>query len=123
MRNAVVALSLLVSVGACASSGTAATDQTPTASTTRSRTNVITQQEIRESAAPSLADVVRQLRPGWPNQQTVHVFVNEDYFGSYESLRQLSKSNVREIRHLQRSEVQIKWGQRYQYEAIQVITR
>lgn len=123
MRMTALALGLAVLGSACASKGTAATDQTPTAATTRSRTNVITAQEVRESAAPSLADVVRQLRPGWPNQQQVHVFVNEDYFGSYESLRQLSKSNVREVRHLQRSEVQIKWGQRYQYEAIQVITR
>lgn len=70
-----------------------------------------------------VSDVVRQLRPGWPSQPQMHVFVNDNFFGAYESLRQLSRSSVREVRYLQRSEVQIKWGSRYQYEAIHVLTR
>jgi hypothetical protein len=120
MRMAVWALGLVIAAGACASRGTATSDQTPTASTTRSRSDVITAQEIRESAAPTLADVVRQLRPGWSSSATV--FVNNDYFGSRESLRNLSRTNTTEIRYLQRSEAQMKWGSRYYTEVIQVIT-
>jgi hypothetical protein len=120
MRFVVMASLLVLGAGACASSGTAAADQAPTASTTRSRTNVITLQELRESRAPSLADVIRQLRPGWPTQVTV--FVNNDAFGDYNSLRNLSVNNTAEIRYLSRSEAQMKWGSRFQ-EVIQVITR
>lgn len=120
MRRAAFALGLALLAGGCASKATGATDQTPTASSTRSRTNVITAQELRENAAPTLADAIRQLRPGW--SRNVSIFVNENYFGGPESLGNLSKSNVTEIRFLSRSEAQAKWGMRYQ-EVIQVISR
>jgi hypothetical protein len=120
MRFIVVSLGLVLIAGACATSGTAASDQAATATGTRPRTNVITLQELRESRAPSLADVVRQLRPGWSTQVTV--FVNNDPFGGFEQLRSLSVQNTAEVRFLTRSEAQIKWGSRYQ-EVIQVITR
>ena len=120
MRIAVLALGLLVTAGACATKQTAASDQSPTAATTRSRTNVITAQEIRESPAPSLADLVRQLRPGWSTQVTV--FVNNDAFGGYDSLRNLSKTTAIEVRFIQKSEAQMKWGMRFQ-DVIQVVTR
>lgn len=120
MRIAVLALGLVITVGACASSGTAASDQSATAGTTARRSNVITSQEIRESAAPSVADLVRQLRPGWPTN--VQIFVNNNHFGGYSQLNSLSVSTTAEIRFLTRSEAQNKWGSRFQ-EVIQVITR
>ena len=120
MRFLVMASLLVLGAGACASTHTAAGDQTPTGSQTRARTNVITLEEIRESRANSVADLVRQLRPGWPTQVTV--FVNNDAFGGYEQLRSLSLSNAAEVRFLSRSEAQMKWGSRFQ-EVIQVITR
>ena len=120
MRIAVLALGLVIAAGACASSGTAASDQSATGATTARRSNVITSQEIRESSAPSLADLVRQLRPGWPTNVTV--FVNNDPLGDYNQLRTLSLNTTAEIRYLSRSEAQIKWGSRFQ-EVIQVITR
>ncbi len=120
MRSIAIALLLLMGGAACASSGTAAADQQPTASSTRPRTNVITLQELTESHAPSVADAIRQLRPSWPTQVTV--FVNNDAFGDYNSLRSLSISTTAEIRYLSRSEAQMKWGSRFQ-EVIQIITR
>ncbi|HZI29063.1 MAG TPA: hypothetical protein VFD64_12920 [Gemmatimonadaceae bacterium] len=123
MRIVALALGLVVVAGACASSGTAAGDQTPTSSTTTRRTNIITAQEIRESTAPSLPDLIRQLRPSWPGQGTqVTIVVNNDIMGGYAMLSQQPKSTASEIRFLTRSEAQTKWGARVQ-EVIQVITR
>jgi hypothetical protein len=51
------------------------------------------------------------------------VFVNNDAFGDVNSLRNLSPNTTAEIRLLSRSEVQIRWGSRYNTEVIQVITR
>ncbi|HEX6314989.1 MAG TPA: hypothetical protein VFZ73_09025, partial [Gemmatimonadaceae bacterium] len=120
MRIAALAFALAITASACASSGTAASDQQATATTTTRRTNVITAQEIRESAAPSLPDLIRQLRPGWPTNVTI--VVNNDVMGGYDMLRQQPKSTAAEIRYLTRSEAQMKWGMRVQ-EVIQVITR
>ena len=121
MRIALFALGITIVLGGCASSGTAAADQRATATSTRPRTNVISVQEIRENGtAPSLADLIRQLRPGWPTNVTV--FMNNDPFGAYDSLRNISINNASEIRYLTASEAQMKWGSRFR-EVIQVITR
>jgi hypothetical protein len=120
MRIAGLVLGIVISAAACASKGTAAADQSPTASTTRSRANVITAQEINESRAPTLADLVRQARPGWPTNVTI--FVNNDAFGGYEQLRNLSLDRTAEVRYLTKSEAQFKWGSRFQ-DVIQVITK
>lgn len=120
MRIAALALGLVITAGACATSGTAASEQSPTANTTSRRSNVITSQEISESRAPSLTDLIRQLRPGWPTAVTI--VVNNDVMGGYDMLRNQPVSTAAEIRFLTRSEAQTKWGARVQ-EVIQVITR
>jgi hypothetical protein len=123
MRIAVLALGLVIAAGACATSGTASSDQSATAATTARRSNVITSQEIRESSAPSIPDLIRQLRPGWPGPASgVAVVVNNDVMGGYDVLRNQPISTASEIRFLTRSEAQMKWGSRVQ-EVIQVITR
>ena len=116
MRIAALALGLVIVAGACASSGTAAGDQTPTARASTARTNVISTQEIRDSRAPSLSDLIRQLRPGWP---PATIFVNND-----PDPQGLNRpiSSVSEIRYLTRSEAQAKWGSRVQA-VVQIITR
>jgi glutaredoxin-related protein len=120
MRIAALALGLVIAAGACASSGTAAGEPSVTASSTARRTNVISSQEIRESSAPSLADLIRQLRPGWPT--AVSIVVNNDVMGGYDMLRSQPVSTVNEIRYLSKSEAQMKWGPRVN-EVIQIITR
>lgn len=120
MRIAPLALGLVIAATACATSGTAAGDQSATAQSTARRTNVISAQEIRESPVPSLTDLIRQLRPGWPTNVTI--VVNNDILGGYDMLVQQPKSSAAEIRYLTRSEAQMKWGSRVQ-EVIQIITR
>lgn len=120
MRIAALALGLIVALGACASSGTAAGDQTRTASTTIRRTNVITAQEILESRAPSVADLIRQARPQWPRNAIV--FLNNDPDPTRTALNR-APSMVREIIFLTKSEAQTKWGSRVGDVVIQVITR
>jgi len=120
MRITALALGLVLAVGACASRGTAAGDQAVTGASTARRTNVISSEEIRESSAPSLVDMIRQLRPGWPT--AVSIVVNNEIFGAYDTLRQLPVSGTSEIRYLSKSEAQMKWGMRVN-EVIQVITR
>lgn len=123
MRIAALALGLVITAGACASSGTAAGEQSVTATSTRPRTNVISTQEVRESKAPALADLIRQLRPGWPGPgTTVTIVVNNDVMGGYAMLNNQPLSSVSEIRYLSKSEAQFKWGARVQ-EVIQIITR
>lgn len=117
MRIAVLALGVALAGGACASSGTAAGDQTPTNTTTTRRTNVITLQEIRESSAPTVADLIRQLRPSWPRAV---VFINND---PDPTALTRSPANVSEIRYFTKSEAQSKWGSRVQDPVIQLTPR
>jgi hypothetical protein len=115
MRVAALALGLVIVAGACASSRTAAADQTPTATSTASRTNVISLQEIRDSRAATLSDLVRQSRPGW--NRNVAWFMNND---PDPNAPNMSPNGIKEIKFLSRSEAQMKWGSRYD-EVIQVI--
>ena len=119
MRIAALVLGIVISAAACASKQTAAADQAVTASTTRARLNVISTQEIRESKATSLADLIRQSRPSWP--RTAQIFLNNDADPSGTAL-QRSPSTVTEIRYLTKSEAQTKWGSRVN-EVIQIVTR
>jgi uncharacterized protein (DUF3084 family) len=128
MRIAALALGLVIVAGACASSGTASADQSATARTTASRTNIITAQEIRDSRAANLPDLIRQLRPGWPDPNQVNIVVNNDIMnlGPGEGLSMLRNqpiSTANEIRYFTRSEAQSKWGARVQLQVIQVVTR
>lgn len=123
MRVAALALGLVIAAGACASSGTAAGEQSATGSSTRARTNVITAQEISESKAPSLPDLIRQLRPGWPGAGSqVVIVVNNDVMGGYAMLNNQPVSSAKQINFLTKSEAQFKWGSRVN-EVIQIITR
>ena len=115
MRVAALALGLVIVAGGCSSSQTASTDQTPTAGSTASRTNVISTQEIRESRAATLNDLVRQSRPGW--NRNVAWFMNND---PDPNAINMNPSGVKEIRFLSKSEAQMKWGSRYD-EVIQII--
>lgn len=117
MRIAALALGIALVSGACASSGTAAGDQSRTNTTTARRTNVITSAEISESRAATVADLIRQARPSWG---PAIVFVNEnpDPVGTTRS-----PAVVREIRYLTRSEAQSKWGSRVDGAVIQIIPK
>jgi hypothetical protein len=108
MRQVIVALGIVLVCSACASRGGAGSDNTRTTRTTQSRTTVITAEEIAAArGAANAADLVRQLRPNWPNAP---VFVGNNEFGG--PLSAIDAGSVREIRLLSASEAQMRWGMR-----------
>ena len=122
MRIAALALGLVISAGACASSGTAAADQAPTAATTTKRTNVITAQEIRDSKAPSTRGHDSTVRARVGRARPL-IAVNNDIMSGYEMLRVQPVSSAKEIIYLSKSEAYGKWGTRVNSEVIQIVTR
>jgi hypothetical protein len=127
MRGVIVLFSLMLVLEGCASSGTAASAPGTTRSTATRRTNVITAAELAENPQlASAADAIRQLRPGWPTNMSdgypVTVFVNNNEFGAYGSLTQITARTIAEIRYINSSEAQMKWSSKY-HDVIQVITK
>lgn len=120
MRIAALVLGIVISAGACASSGTAATDQAVTGTTTTRRTNVITTAEIRESRATSVKDLVTQSRPSWPRQALIFLDNEPDPTGTAMTR---APSTIKEVRYLTMSEAQVKWGSRAGSAVIQIVTR
>ena len=120
MRLAALVLGIAISAGACASKGTAATDQAVTGATTTRRTNVITTAEIRESRAPTVKDLVSQSRPSWPRQAAVFLDNDPDPTGT---AMNRALSTIKEVRYLTKSEAQIKWSNRVNDPVIQIVNR
>lgn len=119
--SAAVGLVLTLMLDACASAGTAASAPGTTRQSTTQRRNVITAAELAENPdLQTVMDAVRRLRPNWSSRVTV--FMDNDLFGEFESLRNVTARQAKEIRFLSASEAQMKWGSRFQ-EVIQVITR
>jgi hypothetical protein len=115
MKLAALALGLALVAGACASSQTASADQAVTSTRTTGRLNVISTQEIRDSRAATVGDLIRQLRPSW--NRNVATFTNND--PDPEAMNR-AVAGVREIRFLSKSEAQNNWGSRYN-EVIQIL--
>ena len=108
MRQIIGALGILLVVTACASRGGAGSDNTRTSHTTMNRNAVITAEEIAGArGATNAADLVRQLRPSWPN---VPVFVGNSEYGG--PLSSIDARSVSEIRLVPASEAQMRWGMR-----------
>jgi hypothetical protein len=119
MLKQVLTVGLLMAALGCASRGTAVSAPGTTAQRTVGRLNVITSAEIMEARnASSVADVVRMLRPGWSRSATV--FLNNEIYGDYTTLRNISASSTQEVRFLTQSEAQFKWGPRVR-DVIQVV--
>ena len=128
LRLAAVALVALS--GACATSGTAAA---------RPNQNVISTEEITQSAAPNAYDLIQRLRPNYLRTRgAVHgtpegknklepvdvvVYLNENRLGMSDQLRQISTLDIREIRYFNASEATTRWGTGHSAGAIQVVTR
>lgn len=127
MRGFIVLLGLMLVLEGCASSGTAASAPGTTRSSATRRTNVITAAELAENPQlASAADAIRQLRPGWPvniaDGRAITIFVNNNEFGGYATLTQITARTIAEVRYLTASEAQMKWSSKY-YDVIQVITK
>ena len=124
------AIAMIAMVSACASSGGAVPIQNQ---------NVISTDEITQSAASNAYDLIQRLRPnylrtrgavhGTPDKANklepvdVVVYLNENRLGTTEQLRQISTMDIREIRYFNSSEATTKWGTGHSAGAIQVVTR
>ena len=124
------ALVMMALATACASGGTAPSKQNQ---------NVISMDEITESAAANAYDLIQRLRPNYLRTRgAVHgtpegknklepvdvvVYLNENRLGASDQLRQISTLDIREIRYFSASEATTKWGTGHSAGAIQVVTR
>jgi len=130
-RRLIATALLSVAVG-CASTG-----GSPAA---RQNQNVISSEEITASAAPTAYDVIQKLRPNFLRTRgAVHgapvggnnmietvdlvVYLNENRLGGSDQLRQISTTDIREIRYFSASEATTKWGTGHSAGAIQIVSR
>jgi hypothetical protein len=112
-------LTLVLLTQGCASSGTAGGEVGGRSEATLSRTNVISEQELANYPEfSSVAEAVRRLRPRW-REEAIYIDDSE-YVGSS---RDIGMFQVKEIRYLELSEAQMRWGQSVSTSVIQIITK
>jgi len=121
----------MVAMTACASGGGA--------SAAKQNPNVISTEEIIESSASNAYEVIQRLRPNFLRTRgAVHgtpgaanamemvdlvVYLNENRLGGSDQLRQISTTDIREIRYFNSSEATTKWGTGHSAGAIQIVSR
>ena len=102
-RRATAILAFVFLAAGCAGGGT----RGPAGASTASRSSVITLQELAEHPElTSVADAVRRLRPTW--REVPIIIGNEPYVGSS---RDIPLTFVKELRFVDLSEAQMRWGQ------------
>jgi hypothetical protein len=134
-RRILATAMLAVAIG-CASGGGSA----GTASAARQNPNLISAEEIADASSSNAYDLIQRLRPnylrtrgavhGTPNGTTnkieyvdLVVYLNENRLGGTDQLRQISTSDIREIRYFSASEATTKWGTGHSAGAIQILSR
>ena len=99
--------------------------------------NVITQEEITAQNGVNAYDVISHLRPQYlktrgrttiQSQPTVSseyasVFLDSQYYGDLNSLRNIASINIREIRYLPANESVTRYGMQYGNGVIEIRTR
>ena len=122
-----LSIALLVAVAtACASTSS-------TSRRTASRdTRVLTADEIRQSSAANMYEVIRAYRPEWlikRGQTSINlegdivVYVDNVALGGPESLRSIDVQSVQSARFMTASEAQMRYGVGHMHGAIVVTTR
>jgi hypothetical protein len=123
-------LSILVVAAAMACAPAATTNPTGV----RRQANVITQPEVQASFESNAYDVVNKLRPMFLKtrgrttvqgqaQEYASVFLDDQYFGDLNSLRNIAATQIQEIRYYPGTEVATKFGMQYGAGLIAVKTR
>ena len=130
-RRLLATAMLSLAIGCASSGGSSAAMQNQ---------NVISSEEITASSATTAYEVIQKLRPnflrtrgavhgapvgGANNIETVDlvVYFNENRLGGSEQLRQISTTEIREIRYFSASEATTKWGTGHSAGAIQIVSR
>lgn len=119
IRKVMAAVTLVLLTQGCAAGGGAGGEAGDTRRVTASSSNVIAAEELAEHPElASVAEAVRRLRPRW-SDETVYVD-DQPYMGSN---RDIQLTFVTEIRYLNLSEAQMRWGQSISTPVVLVITR
>ena len=110
----------------------------PAASTTstgvRRQANVITQPEVQASFESNAYDVISKLRPMFlktrgrstvqgQTQEYASVFLDDQFYGDLNSLKNIAATQIQEIRYYPGTEVAMKFGMQYGAGVIAVRTR
>ena len=132
MRRSLGVAGLSVALlAACSSAMQQGSRGTPSRSRDES---VITTEELREATAGNLYDYIHAQRPRWLERSHarafiaeqiagVAVFLDNQYYGGPEALRQILLSSVVEVRYYGPSDAQVRFGAGYLNGVIQVISR
>ena len=113
-------------VGGCASSSSA------NGTTRRGDRNLVTAQELEQTASTNLFDFVQRSRPLWlrtrgrtsvNNEGGIVVYLDDSRFGGPDVLRQISPITVREIRFLDAAAAQQRFGVGHTHGAILVYSK
>lgn len=131
LSRRVLATAIVVLAG-CASGGGGA-------SAAKQNPNLISTEEIVASSASNAYEVIQRLRPSFLRTRgAVHgtpgaanamemvdlvVYLNENRLGGSDQLRQISTTDIREIRYFNSSEATTKWGTGHSAGAIQIVSR
>jgi hypothetical protein len=106
MKRRIVLLALLVVAAACGNAQVAPENRT------RTRSDLLTQEEILRTQMNNMYEVVQRLQPAWLTPQRergvpapVGVFVDGVLAGSSEFLRQIPASQVHEARFLNNRQI------------------
>jgi hypothetical protein len=100
----------------------------------RRQANVITQTEVQASFESNAYDVVSKLRPMFlktrgrstvqgQSQEYASVFLDDQFFGDLNSLKNIAATQIQEIRYYPGTEVATKFGMQYGAGVIAVRTR
>ena len=122
-----LSIALLVAVAAgCASTSS------PSRRTASRDTRLLTAEEIRQSSAANMYEVIRAYRPEWlikRGQTSINlegdivVYVDNVALGGPESLRSIDVQSVQSARFMTASEAQMRYGVGHMHGAIVVTTR
>lgn len=116
----------LLTFGGCASSGSSA------AATPRGDRNSVTAEELATTTSTNLLDFVQRTRPLWlrtrgrtsvNNEGGLIVYLDDNRFGGPEVLRQISPANVQQMRFLDASAAQQRFGVGHTHGAILVYSK
>jgi hypothetical protein len=125
-----VAATMVVALG-CASTGAKGA--------ARGNSNVITEEEITAGTGATAFEIIQRLRPSFLHTRgamrsaptasnnnlepiDIVVYMNDNRFGGSDRLRQISVSDIREIRYFSASEATTKWGSGHGAGAIQILS-
>lgn len=121
---------IAVAVLSLAAAGSCASGRTPKPQSSYGAGNTLSADDIAETAATNLYDAIQRLRPQWLTSSRIRrggsgddlvVYLDNNRYGSMNSLRQLSVGGVQEVRYFGATEATNRYGTGHTGGAIQVL--